>query len=71
MLDKKLQEEVDEYYTDKSIGELADILEVIYSIVKSRGYSIGELEKIRKEKKEKRGSFDNKILLLEVIESEL
>ncbi len=71
MLDKKLQEEVDEYYTDKSIGELEDILEVIYSIVKSRGYSIGELEKIRKEKKEKRGSFDNKILLLEVIESEL
>ena len=30
-----------------------------------------ELEKIRKEKKEKRGGFDNKILLLEVIESEL
>ena len=55
----------------KVLGELADILEVIYSIVKSRGYSIGELEKIRKEKKEKRGSFDNKILLLEVIESEL
>ena len=56
MIDKKLDE------------ELADLLEVIYAATKARGYSIEDLEKVRAEKAEKRGSFDRKILLKKVIE---
>ena len=68
MIDKKLDEELAEYHKDKNIEELADLLEVIYAATKARGYSIEELEKVRAEKAEKRGSFDKKILLKKVIE---
>ena len=61
MIDKKLDEELAEYHKDKNIEELADLLEVIYAATKARGYSIEELEKVRTEKAEKRGSFDKKI----------
>ncbi len=65
-LDRKLNEECAEYQADKSIEELADILEVMYAIVEARGYSVSELEKIRKEKAEKRGWFKNRIFLEKV-----
>ena len=68
LLDLKLNEEVAEYQADKNIQELADILEVVYAIVKARGYSFSELEKVRLEKAEKRGRFEKKILLVEVNE---
>ena len=68
MLDKKLNEEVLEYQESKDIEELADILEVIYSIAVAKGYGVEKLEKARKEKVYKNGSFDKKILLKEVIE---
>lgn len=68
MIDKKLDEELEEYHKDKNIEELADLLEVIYAATKARGYSIEELERIRVEKAEKRGGFDKKILLKKVIE---
>jgi predicted house-cleaning noncanonical NTP pyrophosphatase (MazG superfamily) len=62
-LDKKLNEECAEYQADKSIEELADMLEVIYAIAKVRGYSISELENACTEKAEKRGKFDDRIFL--------
>ena len=65
-LDRKLNEEVAEYQADKSIDELADILEVIHAIVEARGYSITELEKVRSEKAEKRGKFKDRIFLEKV-----
>ena len=65
-LDRKLNEECAEYQADKSIEELADMLEVMYAIVDARGYSVSELEKIRKEKAEKRGGFKNRIFLEKV-----
>ena len=65
-LDRKLNEECAEYQADKSIEELADMLEVMYAIVDARGYSVAELEKIRKEKAEKRGGFKNRIFLEKV-----
>ena len=68
MIDKKLDEELMEYHKDQNIEELADLLEVIYAATKARGYSIEDLEKVRVEKAEKRGGFDKKILLKEVIE---
>ncbi len=65
-LDRKLNEECAEYKEDKSIEELADMLEVIYAIAQARGYSIEELEQVRAEKAEKRGSFKDRIYLEKV-----
>lgn len=62
-LDRKLDEECEEYQADKNIEELADILEVIYAIAEARGYSAAELERVRLEKSEKRGGFSQRIFL--------
>lgn len=68
MLDEKLNEELLEYQESKDIEEIADILEVIYAIANARGYSVVQLEQIRKEKTDKRGGFEKKIFLKDVIE---
>ena len=68
MVDAKLDEELAEYHKDQNIEELSDLLEVIYAATKARGYSIEQLEAVRAEKAAKRGAFDKKILLKEVIE---
>lgn len=68
MLDAKLDEELTEYHKDQNNEELADLIEVIYATTKARGYSLDELEKVRAEKASKRGGFEKKILLKEVIE---
>ena len=68
-LDLKLNEELTEYQEDKSLEELADLLEVIYAVVIARGYSVEELEIVRKEKAEKRGGFEKRLRLKGVIES--
>lgn len=65
-LDEKLYEEMEEYQRDKSIDELADLLEVVYSVAKARGWSVDELENVRIKKAEKRGGFDDRIYLKEV-----
>ena len=67
-LDQKLNEELAEYQQDKSIEELADLLEVMYAVVTARGYSVEELERIRLEKAEKRGAFEKRLLLKSVYE---
>ena len=68
MLDAKLDEELAEYHQDQNLEELADLLEVIYAAAQARGYTLDELEAVRKEKAEKRGAFDKRIFLKEVIE---
>ena len=68
-LDAKLNKELAEYQADNSLEELADLLEVMYAVIKARGYSIEELENIRKEKAEKRGGFEKRLRLKGVIES--
>ena len=68
MLDAKLSEELNEYQNSKSIEELADLLEVMGAVVKARGYTWEELTQIRKAKREKRGAFNKRIYLKEVIE---
>ena len=62
-LNKKLQEETNEYLEDNNVEELADIVEVIYAILDLKNVSIDEFETIRKSKVEKRGAFKNKIFL--------
>lgn len=68
MLYIKLDEELAEYHKDKNLDELADLLEVLYAAALARGYSIEELERLRENKRKKRGGFDKKILLTKVIE---
>lgn len=65
-LDNKLTEELAEYHQDQSLEELADLLEVIYAAAKARGCSEWALDEIRRIKAEKRGRFDQKIMLLTV-----
>lgn len=60
-LDKKLNEEIAEYQADKSVEEMADVLEVLFAICEARGHSIEELMEVRNAKKEKRGGFEQKI----------
>lgn len=64
-LNKKLQEEVKEYLKDNNVEELADIVEVIYGILNSMNVSIEDFEKVRMDKKEKRGAFEKRIYLEE------
>ena len=68
MLDAKLEEELAEYHADQNIEELADLMEVIRACAVARGYSVEELEQVRAEKATKRGGFEKKILLKEVVE---
>ena len=69
-LDKKLNEECAEYQADKSLEELADMLEVMYAIAVARGYSVEELEAVRRDKAEKRGGFEKHIFLERVDDDE-
>lgn len=64
-LDEKLSEELAEYQESKSLEELADLLEVMAAVVKARGCTWEELERIRTRKREKRGGFEEWILLVE------
>lgn len=59
---KKLVEEVEEYLESQEPEELADVVEVIYSIVKSKNISLEDFEKIRMNKAEKKGSFTTFLL---------
>ena len=67
MLDEKLLEEVNEYMGDDSLEELADITEVILAILKYKNISVSEFENVVKNKRDKKGGFENKIFLKEVV----
>ena len=62
-LEEKLYEEVEEYQEDKSLDEMADVLEVLYSICSARGYTAAELEAEREKKAKNRGGFKDRIFL--------
>ena len=66
MLDEKLSEELAEYQADKSLEELADLLEVIRAVAAARGSSIEAVEDIRRQKAATRGAIEKKLLLKEV-----
>lgn len=68
MLDAKLDEELAEYHQDQNIEELADLLEVILAYTIARGYTVEQLEYIRSVKAIKKGRFEKKIMLKEVLE---
>lgn len=66
MIDAKLDEKLAEYHKDQSIEALADLLEVIYTAAKARGYTLDQLETVRAEKAAKYGAFNKKFLLKSV-----
>ncbi len=63
----KLIEEFDEFKQEPNEEELADILEVINSIIEYYHFSKEEIEEIRLKKKKERGGFDKKVILDKVI----
>ena len=65
-LNKKLLEEVNEYLENNDVSELADILEVVYSIAEVNGISKVNLENDRRSKEFKKGNFSNRLLIEEV-----
>ena len=68
-LDKKLKEEVNEYFNDHNIEEMVDILEVIRAILRAKGSSYSEIEAKRKKKALKRGTFKKKVYLEKVLQN--
>ncbi|MBQ8430804.1 MAG: nucleoside triphosphate pyrophosphohydrolase [Clostridia bacterium] len=62
-LHRKLFEEANEFIEEDSPEEMADLLEVVYSIAELKNIDLNEVERIRKEKRQKRGGFENKIYL--------
>ena len=67
-LDKKLLEEVNEYISDHSEKEMADVQEVLKAIIKYRDIDENRVEELRKAKEKQKGGFYNKIYLTEVLE---
>lgn len=64
-LKEKLQEEVNEFLESESIEEIADILEVIDAINNYKKFDALEIQTVKKDKFDKRGGFNNKIILEE------
>lgn len=64
---KKIVEEAQEVFETTTredlITELADVLEVIEAIVVANDFNPSEIEKVRMDRKEKRGGFKKKIFL--------
>lgn len=52
LLEAKLQEEVNEFLEDMNLEELADVMEVLFGLADSLGYSEEELLKARVKKRE-------------------
>ena len=62
-LNKKIQEELNEYLQSGEIEELADLEEVLIALVEANGFSYEDFEKIRLEKVKKRGAFKDRVFL--------
>lgn len=59
----KLGEEVAEFNSSETIDELADLMEVMLSILKEREWSVEQLEQVRIQKYKKLGGFNKRIIL--------
>lgn len=59
----KLYEEYHEFEADRSLVELADILEVVYALAECLGATAGELDRVRREKLADRGGFSEGYVL--------
>ncbi len=64
-LKEKLLEEVQEFNSDESIEEFADILEVLDAVKTYKNFDPREIEKIKSKKSQERGTFQKRIILEE------
>jgi predicted house-cleaning noncanonical NTP pyrophosphatase (MazG superfamily) len=62
-LKNKIIEEVNEFLKDPCAEELSDIMEVLYAIADLKFGGRDELKRVRKEKFEKRGGFEKRLIL--------
>ena len=65
-LNKKLLEEAHEFIEENAVEELADIMEVIQSIMRVKNISYEELKKVQLLKRERKGGFDDRVYLIDV-----
>ncbi len=65
-LNRKLLEESHEFIEENDVEELADVMEVIDSIMKTKNITWDEVKKAQEIKRNKKGGFDNKIYLIDV-----
>lgn len=70
-LDRKLFEEVHEFIEQHSVEELADLMEVIYTIMKIENIAIEDVENARKIKIDKKGGFKDKFYLINVEQEQI
>lgn len=66
LLRQKLLEEVNEYMESGNSEELADILEVLTALAGTCGLSINDLMELAEKKRQDRGGFEERIVLLSV-----
>jgi len=59
----KVLEELDEFKENPSAEEMADIFEVLEGLISFYGLDREEIESIKKAKREKRGAFEDRIIL--------
>lgn len=60
---EKLDEEVTEFRDDRNVEELADVVEVVHAIRAHYGITEERLERVRSEKANARGRFEDRIVL--------
>lgn len=66
-LEEKLQEEINEFLFVNNEEEYADVLEVMEAIAEFRKLNMGTINQIKKEKAAKKGKFERRIILDEVV----
>ncbi|WP_141559529.1 MazG nucleotide pyrophosphohydrolase domain-containing protein [Bacillus pseudomycoides] len=64
----ELTEYVEAEKKEHKVEELADLLELVNALAQYEGVTLEDVEKVRKQKAEKRGDFQERIFLVEVHE---
>ena len=70
-LNKKLLEEINEYQESNNLDELCDIIEVVFAIAKTKGFSTEEISISCDSKNTKNGAFEKRLFLEKVITREV